>query len=353
MFDIIIYAALAVLLIFTTVSYFKNRRVFSERGIRVPATVTHVNLVRVRKGTVREYTMEYMVEGGLQTAKCRAGSRHEVGEAVELAYLPESPEQIMLTEDFADTTANSMKGFLRVAMCVFFVVLLAINAPRILKRSESFIEFCRRGTPEQVKAKIEAGAAVNVRDKDFNTPLISAARDNTDPEVLRLLVQAGAVYDKDFLLSIAAQHNRNPEVSRALIQDGADVNAKSFMGWTPLREAAYRNSNPEVSRALIQAGADVNAKDGSGTTPLMCAALFRRSPEVLNALIQAGADVNAKDNDGRTALSLAVKTREPIIVSLLLASGAAVSENDVELAQKNEHLKDTAIIEELRQKLKK
>jgi ankyrin repeat protein len=59
-----------------------------------------------------------------------------------------------------------------------------------------------------------------------------------------------------------------------------------------------------------------------------------------------------KINDGRTPLNFATKIRAPEIVSLLLAAGATVSENDVELAQKNKHLKGAPIIEELKQRVK-
>jgi ankyrin repeat protein len=67
--------------------------------------------------------------------------------------------------------------------------------------------------------------------------------------------------------------------------------------------------------------------------------------------IKAAEDVNAKNNDGRTALSFALMENEPEIASLLLNSGAGVSKNDLELAQRNEKLKGTYVIEELKSKL--
>ena len=63
-----------------------------------------------------------------------------------------------------------------------------------------------------------------------------------------------------------------------LIQDGANVNAKNDTGTTPLMIAAGNNPNPEVLKGLIEAGADVNAKDKDGDTPLMIVAYNNSNP---------------------------------------------------------------------------
>ena len=45
---------------------------------------------------------------------------------------------------------------------------------------------------------------------------------------------------------------------------------KTKDGSTPLHFAAFNNSNPDVVKALISAGAEVNAKeDKDGSTPLL------------------------------------------------------------------------------------
>ena len=351
LFPIIIFIAIAAFMIFFTVSFFKKRRAFRERGVRVQATITDFRTVRIRRSTTHTCTIEYMADGERQTAKCGTKRRYEVGETVEAAYLPEDPKQVMLADDFDDTAANSVHGSILVGVCGVIVVAMAIGAFRIIAQGnkEAFIELCRSGTPEQIEAKIKGGASVNAKDKDYNTPLGIAARYNNDPEVLRLLIQAGAEDNIYLLTREAARYNGNPEVLRALIQAGADINDKSYADSTPLHSAA-QNSNPEVLRLLIQAGADISAKDDYGNTPLMKAAGNNNDPEVLRLLIEAGADISAKNKNGRTALNLAAWKSKPEIVSLLLAAGANVSQNDLELAQKNNYLKDSAIIEELREK---
>ncbi|MDP7560231.1 MAG: ankyrin repeat domain-containing protein, partial [Planctomycetota bacterium] len=44
--------------------------------------------------------------------------------------------------------------------------------------------------------------------------------------------------------------------------------ARDEDGWTPLMHAARYNSNPEVITVLLKAGANAKAKDGAGKTAL-------------------------------------------------------------------------------------
>jgi ankyrin repeat protein len=64
----------------------------------------------------------------------------------------------------------------------------------------------------------------------------------------------------------AAQNSGNPEILNALIKAGANVNAKANNGETPLMVAAQYSTNPKVLGSLIKAGADVTAKDVKGKT---------------------------------------------------------------------------------------
>ena len=212
---------------------------------------------------------------------------------------------------------KSFKKLTVILICVFMLAALSGCRAEAAMSAEDFSELCAEGTPQQVEAVIKAGTDVNaINELGWRTPLMNAAGRNNNPEVLRVLIQAGA-----------------------------NVNAKDNYGSTPLMYAAL-NDNSEVFKALIQAGANVNAKNDDGWTPLMLAA-GDNSAEVVSVLIKGGADVNAKFDDGRTALSFAAKENGPEVVSLLLASGAAVSENDVQLALWNERLMNTDVAEEL------
>lgn len=133
------------------------------------------------------------------------------------------------------------------------------------------------GTPEQVQQEIDAGADVNAQEEKLGfTPLMWAAGLNPNPEVIAVLLKAGA-----------------------------HVNARVAGGMTPLMWAAARNRNPEVFTTLLNASAEVNAQDANGMTALMLASEQNHNPDVVAALLNAMADGRAKDKLGKTAFDYA------------------------------------------------
>ena len=60
----------------------------------------------------------------------------------------------------------------------------------------------------------------------------------------------------------------NSEVIETHLKAGADIEARNKSGGTPLLWAARFNSNPEVIEALLKAGANAKAKDEEGKTAL-------------------------------------------------------------------------------------
>lgn len=119
-----------------------------------------------------------------------------------------------------------------------------------------------------VSALIEAGANVNVRDGNW-TSLAYAIRMN-DIEAVKALLSAGADVNAQFAdklssLLYAAQVTTSPEIITLLIDAGANVNVMhrntNYMGvetprGTPLFYAAKETENPEVIDSLLDAGAD-------------------------------------------------------------------------------------------------
>ena len=69
------------------------------------------------------------------------------------------------------------------------------------------------------------------------------------------------------MLLFVSKNASMEEVIR-LIQEGADVNAVDNLGKTPLLLAARSNSNSDVLRVLIDNGADVAFKDKEGKNAL-------------------------------------------------------------------------------------
>ena len=70
-----------------------------------------------------------------------------------------------------------------------------------------------------------------------------------------------------------------------------NVHAKTKNGSTPLFLASARNTNPEVIKTLIENGTNVNSKDNDGNTPLIMGVKNNKNSEVIKVLLQAGAEV--------------------------------------------------------------
>ncbi|MCY4574813.1 MAG: ankyrin repeat domain-containing protein [Gemmatimonadetes bacterium] len=179
-------------------------------------------------------------------------------------------------------------------------------------------EFWTTAGPARVSECLAAGYYVHDRSNNGTwTILHHAAAFSDDPEVIEVLIEAGADLEASFSpldrtpLHTAARYNRNPEIVRVLLRLGANPNAVNEPGRTPLHLAALFNENPAVVEELLRV-TDVNARAASGgETPLHGAA--RRwpnvvpmagdpSPAVVEVLLMHGADVSAKTLDGRTPL---------------------------------------------------
>jgi ankyrin repeat protein len=59
---------------------------------------------------------------------------------------------------------------------------------------------------------------------------------------------------------------------KALLQEGARIDDRDFFGQTALMLAACHTTNPEIVQLLIEAGADTRAKDNEGKTAFDLAA---------------------------------------------------------------------------------
>ena len=99
-------------------------------------------------------------------------------------------------------------------------------------------------TPDQARAAIAGGADVNAQNSNGDRPLWIAATRNDDPEIIQILIDAGA--------DLEWRHN----------------------GKTPLIAAKY-NENPEVLQAFLEAVFELDERDNDVQMPLMSSTLYK------------------------------------------------------------------------------
>ena len=226
-------------------------------------------------------------------------------------------------------------------------------------RIRQLVTAARKGNAQRVAELLKAGADPNARevtDVSIDTP-VAAAVESMNPEVFRLLAEAGADLNAGFPttpLELAIAWGKK-DVIRVLIAGGVDVNHPSPGGRdTPLDEAIDKG-DPEIVAMLLDAGADphlvspgakvrragrspaqsaVNNKDvlavflernalGPNPTPLLlCGAVTRGDLTEVKRLVEGGADVNARGPQGELPLVNAAMMGNLKIIKFLLSRGA-------------------------------
>ena len=144
---------------------------------------------------------------------------------------------------------------------------------------------------ETVLALVENGADVTLATRG-TTPLMAGCSQGMSPEVLRALLEAGAIAHAreprhvGAAIRTASQNGRTWIVRALVEEEGVSVDA-GLPGWTGLMGAA-RYGKLEAARYLIDAGANVNARTPDGRTALSLARAFERE-EVVELLLDHGA----------------------------------------------------------------
>ena len=194
-----------------------------------------------------------------------------------------------------------------------------------VKSSADFLDDCRNGDLEGVRAALQAGVEVNSRmsNRGFSGLMIAMSKNHT--EVGRLLLeQADVDVNMDCNGSTAlhyAVHGNNVEGLGMLLarQDLDCFNRVDKLDCTPLKLALVYNSLDCVSLLLADQRSDSNIKDNWDLSSLMFA-VRNNAPNCLSLLLASPqVDPNLMNGHYGSPLMIAVKLNKTKVLPYLLA----------------------------------
>lgn len=148
---------------------------------------------------------------------------------------------------------------------------------------------CEDGNIEVVKALVEAGADLEIRNNGKNTPLLVALQYQNE-EVARYLIDKGADVMVTGLHKMSALHFAcnacSVQMVNILLEKGCDINQQDAYKRSVLCDAV--NGSREVVELLIKKGIDKGY-----ITPAFIHACRMNKVEIANLLVSQGADVES------------------------------------------------------------
>jgi len=156
--------------------------------------------------------------------------------------------------------------------------------------------------PDFIQHVLDYGFDLNYKDEQENT-LLHYAAVSSYPSTVKFFLKKGlnieAKNKSDATpLVLAAKETDNVDVLKALIDAGADKSVTAYGGENLLITAAGCNPNPEIVRYLLKLGFDPEERDGDGFTALLNAAAYQENVDVFEELTKVGANINAKTKHG-------------------------------------------------------
>ncbi|HYX09550.1 MAG TPA: ankyrin repeat domain-containing protein [Bacteroidales bacterium] len=174
-----------------------------------------------------------------------------------------------------------------------------------------------------VELLINRGADVNISPDNGITALIGAAKANY-PDIAELLLRNGAEINAGdeygaTALMYAAAYGYYVTTDMLLYYD-ANPNIQDKRGNTALMSAILSGFS-DISKLLLDKEANPDIADHNGFTPLMIAA-ENNLTDIAGLLIDHNASIVAENDRGYTALAIAVVNQHADMVNLLLQHGA-------------------------------
>lgn len=186
---------------------------------------------------------------------------------------------------------------------------------------------------------LQAGANVNNKDKDGNTPAILAVK-GQNPEAFRQLCKAGA--------DLTAKDNSGKSIIEYITNVDllSEIKAVGLLDSIPkdlifnlfervFYDGRYGEGMLDKMKVLIDCGIDINRPFNNYDKPTilmktLSESYYNNREQFVRFLLKNGADINAKDSRGRTALFYAVGNSNLTLkeIKYLINMGAKVNDLD-------------------------
>lgn len=187
-----------------------------------------------------------------------------------------------------------------------------------------------------LKALIDSGANVDIRDERGRSALTWTARRGQKSDFVKELLKAGSKVG----LAEAILLEDFPK-AREILAVGGDLKVHGPYDETILMMTAEKGQS-DIVKTLLERGAEVNARDRQGMTALMTAIggrAIRMMPpsagrkwsvsdsseartEIVRTLLSKHADTNLENSEKETALSIAREVKNSAVIKLLLSHDA-------------------------------
>ncbi|KAJ6784458.1 hypothetical protein PWT90_02875 [Aphanocladium album] len=202
-----------------------------------------------------------------------------------------------------------------------------VNATEIKNECPILVAVARRGHIQVINLLLQHGCDVSCRTSGGSTALHQATIESRT-EVIKALVQAGTQMDiKDAdgnsALYLTTEYHSDATTAEVLLRLGASTELKSNIGRTSLMNATLKQKLPLV-KTLLENGANVNISDKSGRVPIM-AAVAAGSEACIQLLNDHGARLDLLDNNGCSVMHCAVEYGNMEVIKALLANGADIN----------------------------
>jgi ankyrin repeat protein len=203
----------------------------------------------------------------------------------------------------------------------------------IVEPADPLIKAAYKDDMQTLVTLIPLARDINKSDKDTGETALSYAVSNNNPEMVSVLLSAGAninnVEERGRTALMYLNDKATVGFVRSLISLGPDVNARDESGETVLMAAAT-SCSLDVFKELVSVGAKIAGQDTSGNTILM-RAVENDNPAIVKYLIAAGVSINARNDDGDTALRNAARYGRGDALKALIEGGAAIDLSQKEL----------------------